>query len=379
MAPDPEEGIFLMSMRTSRVPRFPRIIGVILMVLLGALTGTAASASPGHDFSVVKTVDVKVNPFGDTTAPDGKTIWVANSGPVGASGTGSEGHTVTVLDAHTATIQSIIDVGVFPEDITFAHGGRQALVTNSTSGTVSVIDTATRTVTQTIDLSAVNLTFPFGIVATKDSSKVYVTTLGNTSPASIGVLNDTNPAHVTIESTIGPAGFANRPALTPDGRLLVVPFSRPESSSPPETLLIDTRTDQVTGDLQLTTPGAPQAATVAPDGRFGYVSIFGGEYYGGTGGIWVIDLAKRSTVAVIQTPDAENEGVNVTPDGKFVFATDFSIGEVSVLSTATNQIVANVKVGDEPNESAFTPDSRHAFVTNQGDTTVSVISIHAAS
>jgi YVTN family beta-propeller protein len=354
---------------------------VALTVLLAALTGPAASASasPDHGFHVVKTLDVKVSPFGDTTAPGGKTIWVANSGPVGASGTGSEGHTVTVLDARTAAIQSVIDVGIFPEDIAFAHGGRQALVTNSTSGTVSVIDTATRTVTQTLDLSAAGLAFPFGVIATRDSSKAYVTTLGNTSPASIAVLNDTNPAHVTIESATGPAGFANRPALTPDGRLLVVPFSRPGSGSPPETLLIDTRSGQVAGDLRLTTPGAPQAATVTPDGRLAYVSIFGGEYYGGTGGIWVIDLAKRSTVAVIQTPDTENEGVNASPDGRLIFATDFSIGEVSVISTATSQIVANVKVGNEPNESAFTPGSRRAFVTNQGDTTVSVISIPPAS
>jgi YVTN family beta-propeller protein len=347
-----------------------------VIALLVSVIAPAASASPDNGFHVIKTVDVKVNPFGDTTAPDGRTVWVANSGPTG-NPAGTVGHTVTVLNSRTYAIQSVINVGVFPEDIAFTHGGRQAFVTNSTDGTVSVIDTATRKVTQVIDLSAVQMTFPFGVIATPDSRKVYVTTLGDTSAASIAVLNDTNPAHVTIESTIGPAGFANRPALTPDGRLLVVPFGRTGSSSQPEVLLIDTRTDQVTGDLLLAGPGATQAATVTPDGRFAYVSIFGGEYYGGTGGIWVIDLAKRSTVTVIQTPDTEDEGVNISPDGSLVFATDFSLGKVSVISTATNRIIANVRVGNLPNETAFTPDGHRAFVTNQGDTTVSVISIPA--
>jgi YVTN family beta-propeller protein len=338
-----------------------------------ANASTATSASR-HGLRVVDTVDVKANPFGDTTAPDGRTVWVANSGPVGASGTGSVGHTVTILNARTHGIESVIDVGVFPEDIVFTHGGRQALVTNSTSNTVSVIDAVKRKVTQTVDLSGAGLEFPFGIAATKDSHKVFVTTLGNVSPASIAVLNDSDPDHVFVQSTINVPGFANRPGLTPDGRLLLVPFGRPGTSAVPEVLLIDTRTDGVVGDLTLPGQGATQAATVTPDGRFAYVSIFGG-FFGGTGGIWVIDLAERSTVTVIQTPDVANEGVNVSPDGEFVFATDFLIAKVSVIDTQDNQIVANVPVGNQPNETAFTADGRRAFVTNQGDTTVSVISV----
>lgn len=84
-----------------------------------------------------------------------------------------------------------------------------------------------------------------------------------------------------------------------------------------------------------------------------------------------------STVTVIQTPDTENVGVNASPFGNVVFATDFSLGEVSVIATATNKVIANVKVGDEPNETAFTPDCQRTFVTNQGDTTVSVIPLVA--
>lgn len=213
-------------------------------------------------------------------APDGNTVWVANSGGVG----GVSGHTVTVLDTSTFGIQSVIGVGAFPEDIAFAHAGSQALVTNSSDATVSVINTATRTATQTVNLSAVPMTFPFGIIASKDSNKVFVT--------SVAGQRDT------------------------------------------------------------------------------YVSLLGGE-----GGVWVINLKTRSTVTVIPTPDTRNSGVAATPDGRYVLATDFLLGEVSVISTATNQVVANVPVGSEPNDVAITPDSSKAFVTNQGEPTVSVISI----
>lgn len=347
---------------------------IILAVLIAALTAAilfVVPASATSQFQVIATVNVGVNPFGDTTAPDGQTVWVANSGAVGHS----NGHTVTVLDANTFAIQSVINVGSFPEDIAFARAGSQAFVTNSSDATVSVINTTTRTATQTVDLSSVPMTFPFGIIATKDSQKVFVTSVAgqrDTSLDNIAILDNSHPAHVTVDGAINVPQFTGRPALTPDGSLLVVPRGRGDLA-PPEVLLIDPTTNQIVGDLMLDRAGAPQSATVTPDGRFAYVSILGG-----TGGVWVIDLATRSTVTVIPTPDTRIFGVNASPDGRFVFATDFLLNEVSVISTATNQIVANIPVGTEPNETAFTPDSTKAFVTNQGDTTVSVISIPSA-
>src|SRR6266542_1735035 len=84
-------------------------------VMLGMLSvPLPAAANP--QFQVIATVDVGVNPFGDTIAPDGNTVWVANAGTPG----GASDHTVTVLDASTFATQSVIGVGIFAEDIAFA-------------------------------------------------------------------------------------------------------------------------------------------------------------------------------------------------------------------------------------------------------------------
>jgi YVTN family beta-propeller protein len=345
------------------------LVSSIVAVILFAIPAGAQS-----EFQVIATVNVGVNPFGATTAPDGATIWVGNAGGVGHAGT-TPGHTVTVLDASTFAIQSVINVGNFPEDIAFANAGSQAFVTNSQDATVSVINTTTRTVTQTVALSAVPMLFPFGIIASKDSKKVFVTSLGSqrdTSLDNIAILDNSHPNHVTVDGAINIPQFTDRPALTPDGSLLVVPRGRGDLG-PPEVLLINPATNQIVDDLMLSRAGATESATVTPDGHFAYVSILGGM-----GGVWVIDLTTHSTVTVIPTPDTRNFGVEVTPDGRFVFATDFLLNEVSVISTATNQIVANVPVGTTPNDIAITSDSSKAFVTNQGDTTVSVISIPPA-
>jgi YVTN family beta-propeller protein len=108
---------------------------------------------------------------------------------------------------------------------------------------------------------------------------------------------------------------------------------------------------------------------ITPDGKFAYVDI-----YGQHGGVWVIDLAARSTVTVVHLA-TEAFGGAITPDGRFVFATELDLAKVVVISTATNSVAATVSVGNFPNDVAVTPDSSKAFVTNQGDTTISVISI----
>jgi YVTN family beta-propeller protein len=338
------------------------------VALLAAAVLLASPAAAGSQFQVIATINVAVNPFGDAVAPDGGTVWVSNSGTVG----GAAGHTVTVLDTQTYATQSVINVGNFPEDIAFANAGSQAFVTNSSDATVSLIDTAARTTRQTIGLSAVPMEFPFGVIASKDSQKVFVTSVAgerDTSLDNIAVLNNSNPSNVTLDGAINIPQFTGRPALTPDGSRLVVPRARGDLA-PPEALLINPATDQITNDLTLGSAGATQSAAVSPDGNFAYVTILGG-----TGGVWVINLATASTVTVIPTPDTRNFGVAVTPNGQYALVTDFLLGEVSVISTATNQVIANVPVGSEPNDIAITPDGSKAFVTNQGNTTVSVISL----
>ncbi|MFI9009173.1 hypothetical protein ACIGNX_18295 [Actinosynnema sp. NPDC053489] len=357
------------------------MVALLAVVLSSAaLSSVAVAAGPASaapaGFRVVATVDVAVNPFGVTLAPNGRTAWVANSGPLDGH-IGNRGRTVTVLDSKTYRIESVIDVGVFPEDIAFTRHGRQAFVTNSTSATVSVIDTASRAVTQTVDLAPVPVRYPFGVIADRSGRKVYVTTFGGASDAAITVLDNRDPRHVTIGGTItipgfAPNGFTGRPALTPDGKLLVVPHG--SFNGPAKALLVDTATDSVLADVPLADAGGPQAASTTPDGRFAYVGIFGGVL-GGGGGVAVVDLARRSLVKVIATPAPEVHGVDVSPNGRFVVATNFRSRTASLISTATNEVLTTIEVGTKPNDTAFTADGRRAFITNQGDTTVSVVAL----
>lgn len=321
------------------------------------------------NFNVIATINVDIQPFGATTSPDGNTVWVANSG-----GFFANGNKVTIINVNTLTEDpNKITVGNFPEDIAFTDDGAQAFVTNSSDATVSVINTATKTVTQTVSLAPAGLSFPFGIVTSKNDKKVFVTSQGG-SPNSIAVLDNKNRNNVTLSGTIPASGFTTRPALRPIGNELLVPISGFETG-PPRLLIINPSSEHITHEVTLAgnTTSFPNDVAVTPDGRFAYVALL--DFSGGPGGVWVIDLKHLQTVTVINTGDPHVHGVGITPDGRFVFATNFIQNTVAVINTATNTVVATVPVGHQPNEVAVSLDGTKAFVTNQNDTTVSVICI----
>ena len=70
-----------------------------------------------------------------------------------------------------------------------------------------------------------------------------------------------------------------------------------------------------------------------PDGKHAYVT-------GPTGNVSVIDTATNTVVATVVLEPGHQHGVAVTPDGIYVYVTRFQLGGgVSVIATATNTVV----------------------------------------
>ena len=56
----------------------------------------------------------------------------------------------------------------------------------------------------------------------------------------------------------------------------------------------------------------------------------------------------------------------ITPDGKHAYVANELDGTVSVITTATGAVSAPITVGKLPHGVAITPDGKHAYVTNYG-------------
>jgi YVTN family beta-propeller protein len=152
-------------------------------------------------------INVGSKPTGVAVTPDGKTVYVANF----------MDNTVSVI-SNNAVIQTI-KVDNDPYGVAVSPDGSTVYVTNHYDGTVSVIATATNTVVNTITVGTVNSTFPEGVAVSPDSKTVYVANNGS------GTVSVINPATNAVAS-ISVGGSGAQPgglAVTPDGTTVIVP------------------------------------------------------------------------------------------------------------------------------------------------------------
>jgi YVTN family beta-propeller protein len=114
-----------------------------------------------------------------------------------------------------------------------------------------------------------------------------------------------------------------------------------------------------------------------PDGTHAYVT----NAFDST--VSVIDTASNTVVATIRVGSAPN-GVAITPVGtrandddrrhqSLAYVTNGADNTVSVIDTASNTVVGTIPVGQDPFGVTITSDGTHAYVTNQLEDSVSVI------
>jgi YVTN family beta-propeller protein len=227
------------------------------------------------------------------------------------------------------------------------------LYATTDSGNLIRFDLATNQPTGTpvpIDLTA----FPFTLAVTPDGRTVAVANDG---------LNDVSLIDVATGQAAAPIPIGGSPfgvGITPDGSRAYVANNGDGSVS-----VIDLGTKQAVGP-PIEVGGEPSAIAVAPDGRHVYVANSLSET------VSVIDTATEQTVGPeIKVGDAPN-GLAITPDGRSVFVINV-FGYANVIDTETNQASAPIPLGSEPGFVAIGPDGTRAYVSNYADGTVSVI------
>jgi YVTN family beta-propeller protein len=134
----------------------------------------------------VRSVRVGTQPLGVAVAPDGKTVYSANSG----SGD------VSVIDARTNRVVRAIPTGRFPSAVAVTPDGTSVYVTNELSG-VTVINAHNRTVQARLRSPS-----PFSVTMSPNGARAYVTGLG---PGRVTAI-DTRTHRVSSTVSVGPPG-----------------------------------------------------------------------------------------------------------------------------------------------------------------------------
>jgi len=265
--------------------------------------------------AIVATIPVGSGAEGVSVSRDGSKVYIANNGS----------NTVSVISTSTNTVIATIPVGSLPSAASESSDGSKLFVANIFDNTVSVISTATNKVTATIS----GFNQPYFLIASPTGNFLYV----ENSP--LGTVSVVNTATNTIVQTIKVGQDPIQLTISSDGGRV---YSTNEMDN--TVSVINTATNAVVATIPV--DSHPYGETLSPDGAFLYVGCsFAGA----------IDVIDTKTNTVIKTVRGVGfpVGVSATADGKYVYVVnDSSPGTVSMISTATNSIVATIPVDSYP-------------------------------
>lgn len=233
-----------------------------------------------------------------------------------------------LVDPATAKVLAKLPTGLGPHEVTVSPDGRTAYVSNfgrygvypagdtmhdKAGNTITVVDLVERKVKATFDLGT--HTGPHGMIVSHDGKLIWVTT-------------ETPQAVLELDSATG--------------KILHV-----------------WNTTQVRSHMIVATPN---------EMKFYVTNTVSGS-------VSVIDKS-TGEVKVISTGPG-TEGIAISPDGKEVWAASRTDAKISIISTATDAIVASFSSGGKsPKRMEFTPDGSQVWVTNSGSSQTTVFDAH---
>ncbi|MBE9550420.1 MAG: YncE family protein, partial [Proteobacteria bacterium] len=223
-----------------------------------------------------------------------------------------------------------------------------AYVTNSNGNTVSVIQTADESVVvATIDVG----NSPAGAVVSPNGKYVYVT---NRSENNIYIIrtSDNTVMSDKINVELSPQGLD----ISLDGNYLYVANKGSNTVS-----VINTSTKEVTS---VTVGNSPHSVVVSPSGGVYVTNQLGSS-------VSVISTSDHSayTVSTIDGLGFQPTGIDITPDGAFLYVANKGRGTVSVIDTFSRKVTNTVNVQVSPHSVAASLSGDHVYVTNQGSNT----------
>jgi YVTN family beta-propeller protein len=218
-------------------------------------------------------------------------------------------------------------------------------VTNTKSESVSIIDTDTLEVVGTIPLGRGK---PNRIVFHPDGKTAWVV---YDKGRDLGVI-DAETRKLVRRVRIG--GNPYNLAFTPDGRrLLVLDWSSDTSND--EVIFYDLEAKKIEGRVEVST--WPAHGVFSRDGRFVYVS---GET---AGDVTVIDVATRTVVTRIVHGGGDAMGLALTVDGKTLYAAAGENKAILKIDTATHKVVGEIALPGVVHEATLTLDGRYLYTT----------------
>jgi YVTN family beta-propeller protein len=139
--------------------------------------GNTVAVIDGSTDSILRYIDVDLNPFMVAVSPRTNLVYVTHSGQ----------DKITVIDGSTDTVQATFSIGSEAREIAFDPNGTVLYVAARTTNQLAVVDARTNTVVQTIPVGR----RPHGVLFNPDNGRIYVTNRGScdSTPGTVTVID----------------------------------------------------------------------------------------------------------------------------------------------------------------------------------------------
>ncbi len=206
--------------------------------------------------------------------------------------------------------------------------------------TLNVVDVL-RASDHVVIASMPTISTPFGIAATQDGKRVYVSTFDGKSIYAFD--GETN----TLVSTLQFGSELREITLTPDDKYLYVPDYNENVVH-----IVSTKDNTLVGDIPV--GATPHMVAFGDGGKYAYVTAEAGNV------VTVIDT-KKATIIENITVGETPVGTAASPDSKTIYVASYSAGEVSFISTKSQSVVATVSLPGNPRAVAASPDGKWLY------------------
>jgi len=278
-------------------------------------------------------------------------------------------HEAALVDPNSYEVTAKLPTGQGPHEAAISPDGRTAYVSNyglygvfregeqprrQPGNSITVLDLGNSKVKATFDLG--RYTQPHGIWVSHDGKHLWVTCEG--AKAVVELDAETG---VVLKAWETEQDVSHMVVPTPDEHKLYV--ANIDSGS---VTVIDRTTDIV---KSIRTGAGAEGIDISPDGREVWASNRGAN------SLSIISTASDSVVATFESGGEMPIRLKFTPDGKQVWVSNARSNAVTVFDAATRQLLDTIEVGAVPVGILMTPDGQRAFVANTNANQISVIAV----
>lgn len=276
---------------------------------------------------------------------------------------GDQPGNLAYLNLTTGEVVSRVPVGREPHEVAVSADGKYALTTNTGANanpgnTLSLIDVAARKELRRVNIAP--LMSPHGVWY--QGGKFYFTAEGSRA---IGAYDPETDHLVWIMGT--GQDTTHNLVVSKDGKLI---FTANRGSNT-VTMFEQTGTTAYNAWRATTIPvcRAPQGLDLSPDGK---------ELWAGCRGsneVAIISSAEKKVIKTFPTQTGQLARVRFTPDGKRVLLADLGKGELSIWEAATQKEQKRFKLGSYAEGILITPDGKRAYIGVTTDDNVAEIDL----